>query len=107
MTLCCPGWVKFVEHNYPDMINNLSTCKSPSEMQGTLIKGYFAEKMKINSESIVVVSIMPCVGKRFEGKREKLPNSGMNDVDYVLTTRELAQMIKEVAIDFVNCICIN
>ena len=102
MTSCCPGWVKFVEHNYPDMIDNLSTCKSPSEMQGALIKSYFAEKMKIDPEDIVVVSIMPCVGKKFEGEREELSNSGMNDIDYVLTTRELAQMIKEVGIDFVN-----
>jgi len=71
-------------------------------MQGALIKSYFAEKMKINPESVVVVSIMPCVGKKFEGERQELSNSGINDVDYVLTTRELAQMIKEVAIDFTN-----
>ncbi|MFT5872872.1 MAG: iron-only hydrogenase group A [Clostridium sp.] len=102
MTSCCPGWVKFVEHNFPDMISNLSTCKSPSEMEGALIKSYFAEKIGVDAKNIVVVSIMPCVGKKFEGEREELSNEGMLDVDYVLTTRELAQMIKEAGIDFVN-----
>lgn len=102
MTSCCPGWVKFVEHNYPEMIPNLSTCKSPSEMEGALIKSYFANKMGIDSNNIVVVSIMPCVGKKFEGERDELSNKGMQDVDYVLTTRELAQMIKEAGIDFIN-----
>jgi len=102
MTSCCPGWVKFVEHNFPDMIPNLSTCKSPSEMEGALIKSYFAEKIGVNAKDIVVVSIMPCVGKKFEGEREELSNNGMMDIDYVLTTRELAQMIKEAGIDFVN-----
>ncbi len=102
MTSCCPSWVKFVEHNFPDMISNLSTCKSPSEMEGALIKSYFAEKIGIDAKNIVVVSIMPCVGKKFEGEREELSNNDMQDVDYVLTTRELAQMIKEAGIDFVN-----
>lgn len=102
MTSCCPGWVKFVEHNYPDMLDNLSTCKSPSEMEGALIKSYFAEKMDIDPEKIVVVSIMPCVAKKFEGHREELSKDSMKDIDYVLTTRELAQMIKEAGIDFVN-----
>ena len=102
MTSCCPGWVKFVEHNFPDMIPNLSTCKSPSEMEGALIKSYFAEKIGVDAKNIIVVSIMPCVGKKFEGERAELSNNGMLDVDYVLTTRELAQMIKEAGIDFVN-----
>ncbi|MCM8709523.1 NADH-dependent [FeFe] hydrogenase, group A6 [Clostridium sp. SYSU_GA19001] len=102
MTSCCPGWVKFVEHNYPEMLDNLSTCKSPSEMEGALIKSYFAEKMNIAPEKIVVVSIMPCVAKKFEGQREELSNSSLQDVDYVLTTRELSQMIKEAGIDFLN-----
>lgn len=102
MTSCCSGWVKFVEHNFPDMIANLSTCKSPSEMEGALIKSYFAEKIGVNAKDIVVVSIMPCVAKKFEGEREELSNEGMQDVDYVLSTRELAQMIKEAGIDFVN-----
>ncbi|WDU83913.1 NADH-dependent [FeFe] hydrogenase, group A6 [Caloramator sp. Dgby_cultured_2] len=102
MTSCCPGWVKFVEHYYPEMTENLSTCKSPSEMEGALIKTYFAEKMGIDPKNIVAVSIMPCVGKKFEGQREELSHNGLQDVDYVLTTRELAQMIKEAGIDFVN-----
>lgn len=102
MTSCCPGWVKFVEHYYPEMTENLSTCKSPSEMEGALIKTYFAEKMGIDPKNIVTVSIMPCVGKKFEGQREELSHNGLQDVDYVLTTRELAQMIMEAGIDFVN-----
>ena len=102
MTSCCSGWVKFVEHNFADLIPNLSTCKSPSEMEGALIKSYFAEKIGVDPKYIVVVSIMPCVAKKFEGVREELSNNGMQDVDYVLTTRELAQMIKEANIDFVN-----
>lgn len=102
MTSCCPGWVKFVEHNFPDMIPNLSTCKSPSEMEGALIKSYFAKKIGVDPKDIIVVSIMPCVGKKFEGEREELSNNDIFDVDYVLTTRELAQMIKEAGIDFIN-----
>lgn len=102
MTSCCPGWVKFVEHNYPEMLDNLSTCKSPHEMEGALIKSYYAKKKGIDPKKIVVVSIMPCVAKKFENKREELSNNNMQDVDIVLTTRELAQLIKEAGIDFVN-----
>lgn len=102
MTSCCPGWVKFVEHNYPEMLDNLSTCKSPHEMEGAVIKSYFAKIMGIDPAKIVVVSIMPCVAKKFENKRDELSNNGLQDVDIVLTTRELAQMIKEAGIDFNN-----
>ncbi|MBU5675397.1 [FeFe] hydrogenase, group A [Alkaliphilus sp. MSJ-5] len=102
MTSCCPGWVKFIEHFYPDMLNNLSTCKSPHQMEGALIKSYFAQKMSIDPRNIINVSIMPCVAKKFESAREELSMEAMQDVDYVLTTRELARMIKEVGIDFVN-----
>jgi iron-only hydrogenase group A len=102
MTSCCPAWVKFVEHNYADMLPNLSTCKSPHEMEGALIKTYFAEKLSIDAAKIVVVSIMPCVAKKFEGQREELGTTSMKDVDYVLTTRELSKMIKEAGIDFPN-----
>lgn len=102
MTSCCPGWVKFAEHFYPDMIKNLSTCKSPSEMEGALIKTYFAKRMGIDPEKIVTVSIMPCVGKKFESSREELGYNKLNDVDIVLTTRELAKMIKECGIDYKN-----
>lgn len=102
MTSCCPGWVKFVEHNYPDMLKNLSTCKSPHQMEGALIKAYFAQKMNLNPEDIIVVSIMPCVAKKYENNRQELSNNNLQNVDYVLTTRELAQMIKELGIDFVS-----
>lgn len=102
MTSCCPGWVKFVEHNFPELLDNLSSCKSPHEMEGAVIKSYFAKKQGIDPGKIVVVSIMPCTAKKFEGEREELSNEGLQDVDYVLTTRELAQMIKEAGIDFEN-----
>lgn len=102
MTSCCPGWVKFVEHNFHDMLDNLSTCKSPHEMEGAVIKSYFAEKEGIDPSKIVVVSIMPCIAKKFEEQREELSNNGLKDVDYVLSTRELAKMIKQSSIDFVN-----
>jgi iron-only hydrogenase group A len=102
MTSCCPGWVKFMEHNFPNMLDNLSTCKSPHEMEGAMVKSFFAKKMGINPKNIVVVSIMPCTAKKFEGAREELSNQGLQDVDWVLTTRELAAMIKEAGIDFVN-----
>lgn len=101
-TSCCPGWVKFAEHNYPEILNNLSTCKSPSEMEGALIKSYFAKKMDINPKNIVNVSIMPCIAKKFEGQRDELSTDKIQDVDIVLTTRELASMIKEAGIDFKN-----
>lgn len=102
MTSCCPGWVKFVEHYYPEMLDNISTCKSPHEMEGALIKSYYAKKKGIDPKNIVVVSIMPCVAKKFESKREELSNNNMQDVDIVLTTRELAQLIKEAGIDFLK-----
>jgi NADH-quinone oxidoreductase subunit G/NADP-reducing hydrogenase subunit HndD len=84
------------------MLDNLSTCKSPHEMEGAMIKSYFAQKMGVDPKNIVVVSIMPCTAKKFEGQREELSHEGMQDVDYVLTTRELAMMIKEAGIDFNN-----
>ncbi|MNO45860.1 NADP-reducing hydrogenase subunit HndC [compost metagenome] len=102
MTSCCPGWVKFMEHNFPDMLDNLSTCKSPHEMEGAIVKSFFAQKMGIDPKNIVVVSIMPCTAKKFEGTREELSREGLQDVDRVLTTRELAAMIKEAGIDFVH-----
>lgn len=101
-TSCCPGWVKFAEHNYPEILENLSTCKSPSEMEGALIKSYFAKKMSIDPKTIVNVSIMPCIAKKFEGQREELSTDKIQDIDIVLTTRELASMIKEAGIDFPN-----
>lgn len=102
ITSCSPGWIKFSEHNYPDFLDNLSSCKSPHEMFGAVLKTYYAKKMNIEPEKIVVVSIMPCTAKKFEAGRPELSAAGYPDVDYVLTTRELAQMIDEAGIDFVN-----
>ncbi|MCX8021204.1 MAG: NADH-dependent [FeFe] hydrogenase, group A6 [Syntrophorhabdaceae bacterium] len=102
ITSCSPGWIKFIEHFYPEMLPNLSTCKSPHQMLGALTKTYFAEKMGIDPEKIVVVSVMPCTAKKFECERPEMRSSGYKDVDYVLTTREFAKMIKQAGIDFVN-----
>ena len=99
-TSCSPGWIKFIEHRYPQLLPNLSTCKSPQQMFGALVKTYFAENKKINPENIVSVSIMPCTAKKFEANRPEMRDSGYKDVDFVLTTRELAVMIKQAGIDF-------
>jgi iron-only hydrogenase group A len=98
ITTCCPGWILMMEFFYPELIPNMSTCKSPHEMSGMLIKSYYAEIAKINPKDIVVVSIMPCTAKKFESTRPEL-NTG---VDYVLTTRELGRLIKQKNIDFQN-----
>ncbi|WP_227765792.1 NADH-dependent [FeFe] hydrogenase, group A6 [Zhaonella formicivorans] len=100
ITSCSPGWIKFIEHFYPELLPHLSTCKSPQQMFGALAKTYYAEKVGIPAENIVVVSIMPCTAKKFECQRSEMTDSGYQDVDYVLTTRELAAMIKEAGIDF-------
>ncbi len=100
LTSCCPAWVKFIEHQFPDLLDVPSTCKSPHEMTGAITKGYFAEKMGIDPKKIVMVSIMPCVAKKYEATREELHNDGMPNVDIVLTTRELAKMIREAGIHF-------
>lgn len=97
---CSPGWVKFCEHFYPEFLENLSTCKSPMEMFGALVKTYFAEKNGINPAQIVVVGIMPCTAKKFEAARTELVTRGSRDVDYVLTTREMARMIRSAGIRF-------
>ena len=100
ITSCSPGWVKFCEHNFPDMIDNLSSCKSPHEMYGAIIKSYYAEKAGIDPKDIFVVSVMPCTAKKYEAQREELGVNGLQDVDSVLTTRELAKMIKQAGIRF-------
>ena len=100
MTSCSPGWIKFQEHLYPDLLDNLSTCKSPQQMFGPLAKTYYADKININPAEMVVVSIMPCVAKKFEADRPEMRGSGYKDVDYVLTTRELGMMIHQAGIDF-------
>ena len=102
ITSCSPGWIKFCEHYYSDFIPNLSTCKSPHEMEGAMIKSYYAEKAGIDPKDIAVVSVMPCTAKKFEAARPELGHDGLQDVDEVITTRELARMIKEAGIDFVN-----
>ncbi len=100
ITSCSPGWVSYCEKFFPEFIPNLSSCKSPHEMEGAMVKTYFAEKMGIDPKSIVVVSVMPCTAKKYEAARPELANNGMNDVDYVITVRELARMIKQAGIDF-------
>ena len=102
ITSCSPGWIKFCEHNFPDFIDNLSSCKSPHEMFGAVMKTYYAKQEGIDPAKIYVVSVMPCTAKKFEADRPELSATGYPDVDAVLTTRELAQMIKEAGIDFVN-----
>lgn len=97
-TSCCPGWIKFAEHYYPEFIPNLSTCKSPQEMFSALLKTYYCEKHGIKPENLYVVSVIPCTAKKFEIQREELGNY----TDAAITTRELAKMIKEAGIDFVN-----
>lgn len=98
ITSCSPGWIKFIEHFYPELNDHLSTCKSPQQMFGALLKTYYAEKMKIDPADIVSVSIMPCTAKKFEANRPEMVGSGYTDVDYVLTTRELARMFKQAGI---------
>ena len=99
-TSCSPGWIKFMEHYYPDMTANLSTCKSPQQMFGAIAKTYYAEKIGKKAEDIYVVSVMPCTAKKFECQRPEMDGSGVQDVDAVLTTRELGRMIKQAGIDF-------
>lgn len=100
ITSCSPGWIKYCEHYHNDFLDNLSTCKSPHQMLGALTKSYYAEKMGIDPKKIFVVSIMPCTAKKYESGREELAVDGLKDVDAVLTTRELAKMIKQARIDF-------
>ena len=100
ITSCSPGWIKFCEHNFPDFIDNLSSCKSPHEMFGAVIKSYYAKKNNIDPKSIYVVSVMPCVAKKFEAGRPEMECDGLRDVDAVISTRELAKMIKEAGIMF-------
>lgn len=100
ITSCSPGWIKFCEHNFPDFLDNLSSCKSPHQMFGAIIKSYWAEKNNIDPENIVTVSVMPCVAKKFECGREEMEVGGNRDVDIVISTRELARMIKSAGINF-------
>nr|WP_321486808.1 NADH-dependent [FeFe] hydrogenase, group A6 [uncultured Draconibacterium sp.] len=99
-TSCSPGWIKYIEHMFPEHLNNLSTCKSPQQMFGALVKTYYANARNIKPDDIVSVSIMPCTAKKYEAFRPEMHDSGYRDVDYVLTTRELAILIKQAGLDF-------
>ncbi len=102
LTSCCPGWVKFFEHQFPELLDIPSSCKSPHEMFGAITKTYYAEKFGIDPEKLVVVSVMPCLAKKYEAARPELTHEGQRNVDYVVTTRELAKMAKEAGIDFMS-----
>lgn len=99
-TSCCPGWVTYAEENCPDLINNLSSCKSPQQMFGAVFKKFFAKQMNIPLEDMYVVSVMPCTAKKFEAKRPEMSTDGYQDVDAVITTVELARMIRKMGIKF-------
>ena len=102
ITSCSPGWIKFIEMNYPELLPHLSSCKSPHQMFGALIKTYYAEKENIDPKKIYVVSVMPCIAKKFERQRDEMKNEDLYDVDNVITTRELARMIKQANLEFTN-----
>jgi len=102
ITSCSPGWINFIEHFYPELLPHVSTCKSPQQMFGALVKTYYAEKAGIDPATIFSVSLMPCTAKKYEAQRPEMRASGYQDVDAVLTTREIAAMIKELGVDFPN-----
>lgn len=102
ITSCSPGWIKYVEHHYPQLLGHLSSCKSPHMMLGALCKSYFADRIGVDPKDIFVVSIMPCTAKKFEITRPEMVNNGVSNVDAVLTTRELAKLIKDAGVDFKN-----
>lgn len=106
-TSCSPGWIKYIEHMYPNYLDHLSTCKSPQQMFGALVKTYYAKARNLDPDKIVSVSIMPCTAKKFEANRPEMHDSNYRDIDYVLTTRELAIMIKQAGIDFAKLKDIN
>ncbi|HOJ38175.1 MAG TPA: NADH-dependent [FeFe] hydrogenase, group A6 [Ignavibacteriales bacterium] len=99
LTSCCPGWINFLEHNFPDLIDIPSTCKSPQQMFGAIAKTYYANKIGIDPKDLIVVSIMPCLAKKYEAGRNEFKRNNIPDVDYVLTTRELAVMFREAGIN--------
>ncbi|MBU1144863.1 MAG: [FeFe] hydrogenase, group A [Firmicutes bacterium] len=103
MTSCCPGWINYAEQHFPDVLDHISSCKSPQQMFGSLAKSYYAEKTGINPKDIFVVSVMPCTAKKYEAKRDEMSLDGKTpDVDVVLTTRELGKMIKQMGIDLAS-----
>ena len=101
ITSCCPGWINFAEQQYPDILDHISTCKSPQQMFGALVKTYYAEREHLDPADIFVVSVMPCTAKKYEAKRPEMTSDGKHpDVDVVLTTRELGKMMKQMGVDF-------
>ena len=100
VTSCCPAWVRFAEKNYPDQLEHLSSCKSPHQMFGAVIKSYYAKKFNVDPSKIYTVSVMPCIAKKYECTREEMEEDGLRDVDAVITTRELARMIKQGNIEY-------
>ena len=103
MTSCSPGWVKFVEQFYPEFIPNISTCKSPQQMMGAIVKGFWAPREGLDPARVVSVSIMPCTAKKYECNREEMRRGEVQDVDYVLTTRELARLLRMFGVDLDAC----
>ncbi len=102
LTSCCPGWINFIEHNFPDLLHIPSSCKSPQQMFGAIAKSYYAEKTGIAPKDLIVVSIMPCQAKKYEAARPEFSHDGVRDVDYVLTTRELCKMFREAGVNLAN-----
>ena len=102
LTSCCPGWINFIEHNFPDLLNIPSSCKSPQQMFGAIAKSYYAEKLGIKPEDLIVVSVMPCQAKKYEAARPEFAPNGVRDVDFVVTTRELCRMFKEAGVNLAN-----
>ena len=102
LTSCCPGWINFIEHNFPDLLHIPSSCKSPQQMFGAIAKTYYAEKIGVKPEDLVVVSIMPCQAKKYEAARPEFSKDGVRDVDFVVTTRELCRMFREAGVNLAN-----
>ena len=102
LTSCCPGWINFIEQNYPDLLHIPSSCKSPQQMFGAIAKSYYAEKIGVKPEDLIVVSIMPCQAKKYEAARPEFAPNGVRDVDYVVTTRELCKMFREAGVNLAN-----
>ena len=102
LTSCCPGWINFIETNFPDLLHIPSSCKSPQQMFGAIAKSYYAEKIGVAPKDLVVVSVMPCQAKKYEAARPEFSHDGVRDVDYVLTTRELCRMFREAGVNLAN-----
>ncbi|MBO5761280.1 MAG: iron hydrogenase small subunit, partial [Lentisphaeria bacterium] len=102
LTSCCPGWINFIEHNFPDLLHIPSSCKSPQQMFGAIAKSYYAAKIGVDPKDLIVVSIMPCQAKKYEAARPEFAPNGVRDVDYVVTTRELCRMFQEAGVNLAN-----